>query len=208
MGGWCVSRNHQLFVYEQINGLLNETCSVHSSLIVFLNIHISAQCYLGFRLRMKKCCTQGLKAQFKTLLKNVDVFAHVVFTFLCVVDLAQGLGANAAWQRQKLQSKLLWSAADFIDTSRWRGDELRASWRFSKNWEVTLYRYKDDLSRTKARQTDAELPIYVPHGVHAIRGKWKGITDGNVDNTVSFSSYTRANLEAACMWCPHFHFIC
>lgn len=165
--------------------------------------------YLGFHLNMQKCCTQGLKAHFKHFRgKNVDVFTHVVLLFLCVVDLAQGLGMTAARRRQKQQSKLLWSAADFIETSRWRGDELRASWRFSKNWEVRLCRYKDDLSHTEMCRISAdELPVYAPHGAHAIRRRESGIADGNVHKIPSFPSRTRANWEVAGLWRPHFHFV-
>lgn len=62
-------------------------------------MHISVEFYLGFSLlNMQNFCTQGLKAHFKHLKgKNVDVFTHVFFIFLCVVDLAQGLGMTAMW---------------------------------------------------------------------------------------------------------------
>lgn len=173
------------------SGKICRSCSV----IVFSYINTSVESYLRFHLNMQECCSQGLKAHFKRFRgKNVDVFTHVVLLFLCVADLAQGLGRSAARRRQKLQSKLLWSGADFTETSRWRGDELCASWRFSENWEVTLCRYKDDLSHAEMCRISAdELPVYAPHRAHAIRRREQEITDGDVHKIPSFSSCTWVN---------------
>lgn len=140
---------------------------------------MSVESYLRFHLNMQERCTQGLKAHFKRLSgEKCGCFDSCRSSLpLCC---RSGSGVRQGC-RQKLQSKLLWSGADFIETSRWRGEELRASRSFSENWEVTLRRYKDDLSHAEMCRISAdELRVYAPRRAHAIRRREKGITDGDV----------------------------
>lgn len=131
------------------------------------------------------------------------ISTHVFYISLCVVDLAQGLGTTAVCRRQKLQSKLLWSGADFTDTGRWRGEEPRASWRFSENWEVTLHQYKDDLSHAETGRINAETTSCLcTSQCAAIRGKGEG--DYRWKYAWNVVSLELGGSEQ--LWWLHFHF--
>lgn len=152
--------------------------------------------YLRFHLNMQQeCCTQGLKTHLKRFRGGRKCRCFHSCRSSLPLWCRSGSGVR---RRQKPQSKLLWSGADFIEPSRRRGDELCASWRFSENWEVTLCRYKDDLSHTEMCRISAdELPVYAPRRARALRRGEKGITDGDVHSFPSFCSCTRVNWEVA-----------
>lgn len=127
---------------------------------------------------------------------GVDVFTRVFF--ISPQRCWSGSGGEA-WLRRGRDRSCSQSpcdrGADFIGTGRWRGEELRASWRFSGNWEVTLSRYKDDLSRaaTRGRVGADEPPRSCVSGSEASRrGSRDGLQTEICMKYVSFSPRARA----------------
>lgn len=158
-----------------------------------------------------------LKAQFEQFKNKIKLkkrrwcFHPCHFTFRRVNDPAQGLGLSAACSRQKLQSKPLWSAANFIGPAdggeRCRlhpeglKQELRGYTPPVQSWPVT---------GTPTRRINSdELFLFTytsPRRSHH-RGSEPG--DPRWGETcvkrLSYSAYAQPNLEA--QRCSHFHFI-